>query len=101
MIHYVRGQEYKPHCDAYDSSSDHGKANCRRGGNRLVTVLLYLSDVEQGGSTSFTHLGLACPAKKGRVLVFYNMESGKVDPRAPSLCLLWSLLACLRCISRL
>ena len=46
VIHYEEGQEYKPHLDAYDTSTDHGLNNCKRGGNRLITTLLYLSDVD-------------------------------------------------------
>ena len=77
VIHYEEGQEYKPHLDAYDTSSPHGQNNCKRGGNRLVTTLLYLSDVEAGGSTGFVKLGVQVEAKKRRIAVFYNCLPGQ------------------------
>ena len=49
-----------------------------------MTTLLYLSDVEGGGPTTFTTLGYECAAVKRRVLVFHNCLPGgasTVDPR--------------------
>eukprot|EP01046_Picozoa_sp_COSAG06_P020541 COSAG06_NODE_1506_length_9248_cov_6.203702_3_plen_358_part_00 len=77
VIHYEEGQEYKPHLDAYDTSSPHGQNNCKRGGNRLVTTLLYLCDVEAGGTTAFTKLGVEIEPKKRRIAVFYNCLPGQ------------------------
>ena len=49
VIHYEVSQEYRPHYDSYDMLNEHGRLNTVRGGNRLITVLLYLSDVDEGG----------------------------------------------------
>eukprot|EP01048_Picozoa_sp_COSAG05_P010580 COSAG05_NODE_941_length_6510_cov_42.192482_4_plen_248_part_00 len=86
VIHYEKNQEYRPHYDAYDTSGEHGQANTVRGGNRLLTVLMYLSDVEAGGGTSFPNIGITVTPKKGRVLVFYNCcfgADGIIDPSRP------------------
>lgn len=74
VIYYEKNQEYRPHYDSYDMRNEHGQLNTVRGGNRLITMLLYLSDVEEGGGTSFPNLGLTVQAKKGRLLVFYNVR---------------------------
>lgn len=48
MLRYEHGQKYDPH---YDYFAD--KVNIARGGHRLATVLMYLTDVEKGGETVF------------------------------------------------
>lgn len=48
VLRYEPGQKYDPH---YDYFSD--KENIARGGHRIATVLMYLTDVEKGGETVF------------------------------------------------
>uniref|UniRef100_A0A6M2EF82 procollagen-proline 4-dioxygenase n=1 Tax=Populus davidiana TaxID=266767 RepID=A0A6M2EF82_9ROSI len=48
VLRYEHGQKYDPH---YDYFSD--KVNIARGGHRVATVLMYLTDVEKGGETVF------------------------------------------------
>lgn len=48
VLRYQHGQKYEPH---YDYFAD--KVNIVRGGHRLATVLMYLSDVTKGGETAF------------------------------------------------
>jgi prolyl 4-hydroxylase len=83
VIHYEVGQEYRPHFDAYDLDTDKGRRYSARGGQRLVTALAYLGDVD-GGATGFPRLGLDVEPRRGRVLVFHNCRPGTVvrDPRA-------------------
>jgi len=65
VIHYSPGQEYSEHLDGYDSATEHGLANCSRGGNRLVTTLMYLSEVEDGGETNFFELDISVEPRQG------------------------------------
>ncbi|CAN7033349.1 unnamed protein product [Brassica rapa subsp. trilocularis] len=55
VLHYEVGQKYDPHHDYFSD-----EYNVKRGGNRIATVLMYLSDVEEGGETVF-------PAAKGNI----------------------------------
>lgn len=48
MLRYEPGQKYDPH---YDYFLD--KVNTAHGGQRIATVLMYLSDVVKGGETVF------------------------------------------------
>ncbi|WP_052481154.1 prolyl hydroxylase family protein [Gilvimarinus agarilyticus] len=76
MIHYGPAQEYAAHFDAWDPATERGERCMAKGGQRLVTCLLYLNDVGAGGATGFPELGLEVPAKRGRMLVFYNCYPG-------------------------
>jgi prolyl 4-hydroxylase len=48
VLRYKHGEKYEPH---YDYFTDN--VNTVRGGHRYATVLLYLTDVEEGGETVF------------------------------------------------
>lgn len=72
LIHYFENQEYAPHFDAWDAETEAGQRCMKRGGQRLVTCLLYLNDVEGGGGTLFPKLNITVEARKGRMLMFHN-----------------------------
>lgn len=76
VIHYKETQEYRPHYDAWDASTERGQRCMARGGQRLVTCLLYLNDVTEGGGTYFPQLDLEVRAIQGRLLLFHNCEPG-------------------------
>lgn len=64
LTRYEKGQQYKPHFDWFDTSSN----------NRAVTVFVYLNDVaeEHGGQTEFTDIKLSVQPTCGRALVWFN-----------------------------
>ena len=76
VIRYEMGQRYNKHCDAYDPGNQRGRNACKDGGNRVVTALIYLTDVEKGGGTGFTNLRLEVRPKPGRLLIFHNCYEG-------------------------
>ena len=87
VLRYEIGQEYRAHFDYFFHKQ--GMAN-----NRIATVLLYLSDVEEGGETVFPNAaapasqlaggnwskcaqqGLAVKPVKGDALLFWSMKVG-------------------------
>ncbi|XP_060192369.1 probable prolyl 4-hydroxylase 10 [Lycium barbarum] len=87
ILHYEVGQKYEPH---YDYFLD--EFNTKNGGQRIATVLMYLSDVEEGGETVF-------PAAKGNysAVPWWNelSECGKgglsVKPKMGDALLFWSM----------
>ena len=54
LVYYGPGNEYKPHFDAFDKTTKEGQNNWFPGGQRIVTALAYLNDVEEGGATDYT-----------------------------------------------
>ncbi|KAK3242141.1 hypothetical protein CYMTET_48147 [Cymbomonas tetramitiformis] len=86
VLRYDHGQEYRPHYDYF--FHDQGKKN-----NRIATVLMYLTDVEEGGETVFPRRtkpdwqgsepwsecggkGLAVKPRKGDALLFFSLKPG-------------------------
>jgi prolyl 4-hydroxylase len=63
LLRYEVGQFYRPHHDYIDSGSVK-----RLQGPRILTVFLYLNDVEAGGATHFSDLDISVYPKRGRVL---------------------------------
>ncbi|KAK8585208.1 hypothetical protein V6N13_139143 [Hibiscus sabdariffa] len=87
VLHYEVGQKYDAHFDYFVD-----EFNTKNGGQRMATVLMYLSDVEEGGETIF-------PAAKGNVsdVPWWNelSECGKqglaVKPKMGDALLFWSM----------
>jgi len=76
IIHYHESQQYSAHYDAWEANTERGKRCMARGGQRLVTCLLYLNTVEAGGGTCFPKLNLEIRAVRGRMVVFHNCFAG-------------------------
>ncbi|PON80250.1 Isopenicillin N synthase [Parasponia andersonii] len=89
VLRYEEGQKYEPH---YDYFVD--KVNIVRGGHRIATVLMYLTDVVKGGETVFPQAeenprhkasttnddfsdcaqkGVAVKARRGDALLFFSL----------------------------
>ena len=84
FVYYKKGAQYKPHFDSFDYETEDGKKNWEPGGQRMITVIAYLNDVEEGGETGFPKLDINIPAKKGNAVVFHNTllnDPGATHPK--------------------
>lgn len=82
VLHYQPGQEYKAHYDYFTSKASID-LHCKSGGQRTGTFIVYLSDVEAGGQTTFPKLNISVAPKKGNGLFFsYMNEQGDLDDRS-------------------
>ncbi|KAK7263000.1 hypothetical protein RJT34_30584 [Clitoria ternatea] len=95
VLHYEVGQKYDPHFDYFMD-----KFNTMNGGQRMATVLMYLTDVEEGGETVFPvakgnfssvpwwndlsdcgKQGLSIKPNMGDALLFWSMKpDATLDP---------------------
>ncbi|KAL0456249.1 UNVERIFIED_CONTAM: Prolyl 4-hydroxylase 1 [Sesamum latifolium] len=89
VIRYKKHQYYKPHYDYFEDP-----INLMHWGQRIATMLMYLSDNVEGGETHFPEVGsgeCSCGGKvvkglcvrpvKGDALLFWNTGlDGEVDP---------------------
>lgn len=85
LIHYGEDQEYAPHFDGWSPDTEAGKRSMTMGGQRLVTCLLYLNDVDEGGGTIFPKLNLTIEAKRGKMVIFHNCFTGTINKHPHSL----------------
>lgn len=82
ILHYVPGAEYKPHFDYFDPKLPGNDKVLSMGGQRIATLIMYLNDVEAGGSTIFPEIGLDVLPHKGNAVFFaYSSERGELDNR--------------------
>ena len=78
---YLPGQEFRAHCDWFDAGSSYWKAEHARGGQRSWTAMVYLNDVEAGGTTQFLNLGIGIEPQAGALLLWNNaLPDGRPNP---------------------
>lgn len=79
---YMPGQEFQPHCDWFYPDTSYWEFEMDRGGQRSFTTMCFLNDVEAGGTTEFTELGIALEPKPGVLLVWNNaLPDGLTNPK--------------------
>ncbi|MFM6931361.1 MAG: prolyl hydroxylase family protein [Novosphingobium sp.] len=69
---YQVGQEFRAHNDWFWTKAKYWDGEVVRGGQRSWTAMIYLNDVEEGGTTDFVRLGLSIPPQRGVMLVWNN-----------------------------
>jgi prolyl 4-hydroxylase len=81
VVRYLEGGYYKPHWDYFDPSLARNQVILEKGGQRVITVLVYLNTLASpGGETYFPELNLKIRPKEGTAIVWHNLDdSGSVD----------------------
>ena len=88
VLHYGYKQHYHAHHDFFDPNM-YPTEEYKKGHNRMITVFMYLSDVEEGGETNFPYstgekfvrsfdkceMGLKVKPKLGDCIIFYSMKA--------------------------
>jgi len=70
ILHYRPGAEYKPHYDYFDPAEPGTPTILKRGGQRVATLVMYLSEPEKGGGTTFPDVPLEVAPKRGNAVFF-------------------------------
>jgi prolyl 4-hydroxylase len=69
---YLPGQQFKPHNDWFYTTEAYWPLEQARGGQRSWTAMVYLNEVEEGGDTHFTHVGIRIEPKPGVLMIWNN-----------------------------
>ena len=93
VLHYGYKQHYHAHHDFFDPNV-YPTPEFKKGHNRMITVFMYLSDVEEGGETNFPYAtgeqlksyencdgGLSVKPKRGDCVIFYSMKAEAHRPK--------------------
>ncbi|XP_056416263.1 prolyl 4-hydroxylase subunit alpha-3 isoform X2 [Hyla sarda] len=72
VVNYGIGGHYEPHFDhATSRKSPLYRTNT---GNRIATLMIYLSSVDLGGSTAFIHANFSTPVIKNAAVFWWNLH---------------------------
>ena len=63
---YEKNQKYNPHYDTFDGKDGKDQRN--------YTAMLYLNDVNEGGTTLFTNLNLRLVPRRGSLILWNNLR---------------------------
>ena len=82
IVRYLPYQYYMEHNDSCCDQNDRCRDFIKRGGQRLMTLIVYLNDDFEGGSTYFKKLNLNLKAPKGGAIAFHSLaqNSDKCHP---------------------
>ncbi|NWV00836.1 P4HA3 hydroxylase, partial [Upupa epops] len=72
VVNYGLGGHYEPHFD--HATSRKSPLYRMKSGNRIATVMIYLSAVQAGGSTAFIYGNFSVPVLKNAALFWWNLR---------------------------
>ena len=84
VIRYLPSQYYKEHHDSCCDDNSQCQEFVRRGGQRTITVLIYLNNEFGDGNTYFKNLDLKLKPPTGDAIVFFPLakDTDKCHPYA-------------------
>ena len=74
MLYYQEGNEYKAHYDFFHPKDPGSELAMQDGGQRVRTVLCYLSPAKKGGETYFPRIEEKINGHVGQLIVFDNVS---------------------------
>ena len=77
--YYEVGNQFKAHTDWFSRDTDEWEKFAAYDGQRTWTFMLYLNDVEEGGETEYTDLGISMKPKQGMGIFWNNMDAQGKD----------------------
>ena len=77
LTRYQEGEKFALHGDA---SATRGAEWADEGGQRVVTCILYLNDVPEGGRTVFDQAGISVAPRQGDACVFFPSHHASKEP---------------------
>lgn len=79
---YMPGQEFQPHHDWFHPGTSYWDFEMSRGGQRSFTTMAFLNEVEAGGTTDFTDIGISIEPKPGVLMIWNNARpDGQTNPK--------------------
>jgi prolyl 4-hydroxylase len=70
VLHYEPGAQYEPHYDYFDPEAPGTPAVLKHGGQRVASLIMYLSSPERGGATTFSDIGFDVAPQRGNAVFF-------------------------------
>lgn len=80
VLQYGPGAEYRPHYDYFDPREPGTATILKRGGHRVATIVMYLSEPARGGGTVFPDIGLEVGPRRGNA-VFFSYDTPHPDSK--------------------
>lgn len=75
IAHYMPGQHFGSHMDTFDPKFKGANVTLARGGQRVVTFMIYLNTIPEGygGETYFDKVGMSVKPDIGKACLWYNL----------------------------
>ncbi|MFA6916522.1 MAG: 2OG-Fe(II) oxygenase [Parachlamydiales bacterium] len=81
VVNYQVGGLYRPHYDYFNTNLPGGRFFTQLGGQRMISLVVYLNRPKLGGETVFPLSKISIAPVKGDAILFYDTDDrGQVDP---------------------